>query len=167
MQQSSDSATITEVYEVPPSGGRVIEETQIVRTLTAEEDTFALGVIEYGGNLRKAYEEAFGLGARNPLAKARELLNRPEVAFRIRDITEVVQENALVSLGSHLMELADIRDLAKSQGALKVALNAEEARGRVAGFYIGKEGNSKGGSGKGGDNPMVMISISTSHDRNI
>ena len=161
--------TLTEVYEVSTSSGQVVDVAPAPQPLTAKEDMFALAVIEYGGNLRKAYEEAFGVGDSTPIAKARALLGRPEIALRIRDLTEAVQENALVSLGSHLVELADIRDLAKDQGQLKVALNAEEARGRVAGFYIGKEGGSasRNGSGAGNGNPMVMISIVTKQDANI
>jgi len=165
---STELAPVTEVYEVSASGGQVVDFAQSLPPLTAKEDMFALAVIEYGGNLRKAYEEAFGIGDTTPVAKARALMARPEVALRIRDITESVQQNALVSLGSHLVELADIRDLAKDQGQLKVALNAEEARGRVAGLYIGKEGaGAKGGSGAGAGNPMVMISITTHQDASI
>jgi hypothetical protein len=165
---TADLVPTTEICEVPASHGEVVDVAPPLPPLTAKEDMFALAVIEYGGNLRKAYEEAFGVGDTTPVAKARALIARPEIALRIRDITESVQENALVSLGSHLVELADIRDLAKYQGQLKVALNAEEARGRVAGLYIGKEGaGTKNGSGAGTSNPMVMISITTHQDANI
>lgn len=168
MTLEATAPAITEVYEVSTSSGQVVDVAPILPPLTSKEDMFALAVIEYGGNLRKAYEEAFGVGDTTPVAKARALLARPEIALRIRDLTEAVHENTLVSLGSHLVELADIRDLAKDQGQLKVALNAEEARGRVAGFYIGKEGNNaKGGSGAGNGNPMVMISITTHQDASI
>lgn len=168
MTIEATATALAEVYEVPTSSGQVVDVAPVLPQLTAQEDTFALAVIEYGGNLRRAYEEAFGIGDSTPVAKARALMARPEIALRIRDITESVQEGALVSLGSHLVELADIRDLAKAQGQLKVALNAEEARGRVAGFYIGKEGPAaKGGSGAGNGNPMVMISITTHQDASI
>lgn len=168
MTLEATATALTEVYEVPTSSGQVVDVAPPLPQLTVQEDTFALAVIEYGGNLRRAYEEAFGIGDSTPVAKARALMARPEIALRIRDITESVQENALVSLGSHLVELADIRDLAKTQGQLKVALNAEEARGRVAGFYIGKEGPAaKGGSGATNGNPMVMISITTHQDASI
>lgn len=183
----NDSVGTTEVYEVVPSGGEIVadvvtsavapgtaqapalpERAEDYPPLTAQQDMFCLAVIEYGGNIRKAYEEAFGVGASTPLARGRALLALPQVALRIRELTESVKEAALVSLGSHLTELADIRDLAKETGQLKTALDAETARGKVAGFYIGKEGTpAKGGTGAGVNNPMVLISISTRHDQNI
>lgn len=103
--------------------------------LTQNEDTFAMAVIEYGGNLAAAYCSAFGKDVSNPIAKARMLIARPEIAKRIEYLTELTQEHALISLGSHLQELATIRDLGKSSGQLKTALEAERARGVVAGFY--------------------------------
>jgi len=131
--------------------------------LTVDEDTFALAVVEYGGNLAKAWEAAFG-ESRTPGARARLMLARPEIQERIRQITASVQDNALISLGSHMVELAEIRDLAKAQGALKVALGAEQARGQVAGFYAGKAG---GPGGKSNDNPMVVVQINNQIDRDI
>jgi hypothetical protein len=160
----SDQA-LTEVREVPPSTGEVIDVAP--RPLTLDEDNFALSVIEYGGNLGKAYQAVFG-EVSNPTARARALLARPEIVLRIKDITESVADNALISLGSHLVELADIRDLAKNQGQLKVALNAEEARGKVAGFYVGKS-DSAPSPRKAGElgNPMILISVTTAQDHAI
>lgn len=155
--------SVTPVVEALPSVGEIIED----KPLSAQEDTFALGVIEYGGNLRQAYEYAFGVGVPNPTAKGRALLNDPRIAARIRDITEAVHDSALISLGGHLVELADIRDLAKYQGQLKVALSAEEARGRVVGYYIGKEGTVKNRGTAPGDNPMVVIQINNHNDASI
>jgi oxalate decarboxylase/phosphoglucose isomerase-like protein (cupin superfamily) len=116
--------------------------------LTNEEDTFCLGVIEFGGNLPAAWRAAFpDDSGHNAGAKARMMLSRPEVAKRIRQLTEVVEEHAYISLGSHLVELANIRDISKTAGQLKVALSAEMARGQVAGFYKKDEGPSdKGGA---------------------
>ena len=65
------------------------------------------------------------------------------------------------------MELADIRDLAKDQGNLKVALDSEVQRGKVAGFYVGKSDAALSRKSGELDNPMVIIQISTSHDQSI
>lgn len=124
-----------------------------VPTLTVEEDTFALAVIEYGGNLYAAIKAAFPECAA-PLAKARELLSRPEVAIRVKQISQVIDEHALISLGSHLNELAKIRDLAVTSGQLKTALGAEVQRGKVAGFYDAVDD----GGGRT-DNPGVVINM--------
>lgn len=134
------------------------ETTPALPALTSTEDTFALCVIEYGGNLGAAYRAAFGDNVSNPAAKARELLLRPEVAKRVMKLTEAVQESALISLGSHLTKLAEIRDLGITTGQLKVALSAERNRGEVAGFYqqAAKQGQ------KNPVNPSVTINIGSS-----
>jgi hypothetical protein len=154
-----------ELTEVPSSGGLVVENDVVVLpSLTSEEDTFCLAVVEYGGNLKFAYQATFGQNVANPAARARTLMARPEIVARTRELMGTITENALISIGSHLVELADIRDLAKATGQLKTALSAEEARGRVAGFYIGKDGaNSKHAPG----NTVVMVSVTTNHDQNI
>lgn len=126
-----------------------------LRPLTAEEDNFALAIIEYGGNLRQAYLSTFGENSKNPLAKARVLLARPEIAARVKGLTEAVADASLISLGSHLMELAEIRDLGKVTGQLKTALEAEKLRGMAVGLYNGKSGGAAGVQGVG--NPMVVV----------
>jgi hypothetical protein len=132
--------------------------------LTSDEDMFCLAVVEYGGNLKDAYKATFGNDVGNPAARARVLMTRPEIVLRVRELMTSVSEGALISLGSHLVELADIRDLAKATGQLKTALSAEEARGRVAGFYVGKEGSAPKG---GGGNTTIMVSVTTKHDASI
>lgn len=108
---------------------------EIVRQpLNPDEDSFCLAVIEFGGNLAAAYRAVYDDGSR-PIAKAQELISRPEIAVRIKELQQLTNEHALISLGSHMLELAQIRDLAKETGQLKVALSAETNRGKVAGFY--------------------------------
>jgi hypothetical protein len=114
--------------------------TSELALISTEEDTFCLAVIEHGGNLPAAYRSVFGPDAINPGTKARLLITRPEIAKRIQALTVAVEEHALVSLGSHLIKLAEIRDLAIHTDQLKVALAAEKSRGEVAGFYQGKAG---------------------------
>lgn len=121
--------------------------TSELALITQQEDTFCLAVIECGGNLPAAYRQAFGEDAGNPGARARELLTRPEIAKRVQALTMAVEEHALVSLGSHLIELATIRDMAKKTDNLKVALQAETKRGEAAGFYTGKAADPKAPAG--------------------
>lgn len=104
--------------------------------LTAEEDTFCLAVIEYGGNLGAAYRSAFGKKAHSqPAAKGRELINRPDIALRIKALADATQEHAMISLGSHFMQLARLRDIAVKTGDVRTGLAAEVKRGELAGFY--------------------------------
>lgn len=103
--------------------------------LTQAEDTFALAVVECGGHIASAYKMTFGEDSPFPVARGKELLTKPQVALRIKEITDKIQDASLISMGAHLYELADIRDLAKHSGQLKVALSAERARGEVSGLY--------------------------------
>jgi hypothetical protein len=129
--------------------------------LSRDEDTFALAVVEYGGNVGAAYRSVFGEDARNPGSKAREMLSRPEIAKRVAELQRAVSEDHLISLGAHLMKLAEIRDLAITLDQPKAALEAEKARGTVAGYYQGKEDPK--GSGQG---PSVHIHLGTSTPAN-
>lgn len=109
----------------------------IVVPLSADEDDFCLAVIEFGGNLGAAYRAIHGDVA-SPIAKAQRLISRPEIALRIKKIAEATQEHALISLGSHLLQLADLRDQSAKAGDLRTALAAEVKRGEVVGFYKDK-----------------------------
>lgn len=111
------------------------EVVDLTRILSPDEDNFALAVIEYGGNLRAAYVSVYGEHS-HPTAKAKELLALPHIAARVAELNATVRESAIISAESHLVELANIRDLAKATGSLKVALAAERSRGEVAGFYV-------------------------------
>ncbi len=159
-----------EVVPSVPSSGEVVatvEDSRPPVRLDPLEDMFCLAVIEYGGNLKEAYKSVFGQDVHQPNAKARALMCRPEIAGRILDLTTAVQDNALISLGSHLVELAEIRDLAKFSGQLKVALNAEESRGKAAGLYVGKGESSPVRGPADLVNPMVVINVGTPHDAGI
>jgi hypothetical protein len=103
--------------------------------LSSQEDNFCLGVIEYGGNIGAAYRAAFGIGITNPAARGKSLINRPDIALRIKQLAEAAQDHALISLGSHFMQLARIRDLAVNIGDMRTGLAAEVKRGELARFY--------------------------------
>jgi len=124
-----------EIIEMVPESAS--NPNKLVSVLSRDEDTFALAVIECGGNIGQAYRSVFG-DASNASAKGAELLRNPKVAERIAVLQESVRTINLVTMESHLMELSTIRDLAKAQGQLKVALGAEELRGKAAGYYAGK-----------------------------
>lgn len=116
---------------------------ELITLCSIDEDNFALAVIEYGGNVALAYKAVFGADVTAPKAKGYEMMSRPQVQARIDELRGCVQETALISMSCHMTELANIRDLAKNQGAVKVALEAEVQRGKVAGYYVGKDGNGK------------------------
>ncbi|MCG3771563.1 MAG: hypothetical protein JW384_02751 [Nitrosomonadaceae bacterium] len=131
--------------------------------LTQAEDTFALAVIECGGNINSAYKMTFGADSPFPLARGKELLSKPQIALRIKEITDKIQDASLISMGAHLYELADIRDLAKTSGQLKVALSAERARGEVVGLYDVFASGGKNNTGPAN----IQINLVSKFDVNI
>jgi len=129
--------------------------------LTAEQDMFALAVVEYSGNIAAAYR-VIDSQSFIPGAKGKAMLMLPQVALRVRDLTEKIQDSALISMGAHLNELANIRDLAKHVGDLKVALGAERCRGEVAGLYVKTVVND------GSNGPvMIQINVASKYDMSI
>lgn len=155
MSKVSDAIIVSEQVDDPVT-------TIDYPPLTEQEDTFALAVVEYGGNIASAYRATFGSDVSMPNARGRALLNNPAIALRIKSVMDSIEDASLVSLGAHLQELAEIRDLAKVTGQLKVALGAEQARGTVVGLY-----KDALGKGSGGNNTQVNITFASKHDGDI
>jgi phage terminase small subunit len=122
---------MTEIV-IPP------EESPLIEVLSSQEDSFCLAYIEYSGNVGKAFRSAYGDHCASPAARGRQLLLKPAIVARIRELSEANKEYTLMSLQDHLGELADIRDLAKGSGMYKVAMEAEVNRGKAAGLYTSK-----------------------------
>lgn len=139
-----------------------IVEKPALPPLTLEQDAFVLAMIECGGNLAAAYRMAFGENSTSPGAKAQALMTLPQVTARINELNACIKESTLVSIGMHLQELAVIRDMAKTQGQLKIALQSERARGEVSGLYNHFE---HGQRDKGPTN--IQINLVSRHDVNI
>lgn len=133
----------------------------VIPKCTEDEATFALAVIEANGNIAAAFRMAFGVDVDFPLAHGKEMLCRPQVALKIKELTDSIQDASLISVGAHLHELADIRDLAKSTGQLKTALAAERARGEAVGIYQKHDAQAKG---KGTGSVNIQINMASTHD---
>ena len=157
---------ITVVEPPPDSPLAVIAEAAKVEypPCTEEENTFALAVIECGGNIKAAYQMVYGVNAPMALSRGKELLARPQVALKIRDITDAIADSALISVGAHLHELAEIRDLAKASGQLKTALVAERTRGEAVGIYQ-KHDAAKNIKNQGNTN--IQINVASKYDVSI
>lgn len=139
------SESIAELVDpqVAPTAMTVVEAEELpLAPLSTDEDSFCLAMIECSGNVALAYKMAFGDGTRYASSKGKELLQQPNVQARIRELSAIVEDTTLFSLSTHLMELATIRDMAKLQGQLKVALQAERTRGEATGLYQQKPQNT-------------------------
>lgn len=132
--------------------------------LTQEEETFALAIIESGGNVPAAYRMAFGTEAPFPAARGKELLLKPAIVLKIKAINDAMDDSMLISVGAHLDSLAQIRDLAIATGQLKVALNAEKSRGEAVGIY---QRHDKGKGGGGTTAVQINLTMASKHDENI
>lgn len=139
------------------------EEVLQYPPLTLDEETFALAIIESSGNIAAAYKMTFGVESKFPLARGKELLTKPAIALKIKQITEAVQEASLISVGAHLDQLATIRDLSIVTGQLKTAYMAERSRGEAVGIYQKHDAKNKGG----GNNVQVNVVMASKHDENI
>lgn len=143
----------------------VAQVAELFPACTQDEETFALAVIETSGNIAAAYRMAFGPDLPMPLANGKAMLARPQVALKVREITDKVQDASLISVGAHLHELAEIRDIAKATGQIKTALAAERARGEAVGIYQKHDAIAKGKGSTGGVN--IMINMASKHDVDI
>jgi len=122
-----------------------LENGQIVTEdlLSVEEEEFVLAVVERGGNIGQAYRDVFTGSHVSATARAQDILRRPAVARRLAELRGTLHEAQLITLESHLVELADIRDIAKAMGQIKIALEAEKSRGTVIGLYQAKGENTQ------------------------
>lgn len=149
-----ESAPAAEVVEVlyPP--------------LSKLEDDFCLAVIEFEGNIGRAYRAVFGDEETLPAARGKEILAKPAAALRIKVITDAVGEAALISVGAHLDSLARIRDLSIAQGEMKTAYQAERSRGEAVGIYQKHDAKNKVGHG-GGNQVQINVVMASKHDASI
>lgn len=142
---------------------KVVEPAFEYPPCTQDEETFALAIIECSGNIAAAYKMTFGPESYMPLARGKALLALPQVALKIRAITDAVQDAALISVGAHLDQLAVIRDLSIVTGQLKTAYMAERSRGEAVGIYQKHDTGNKGG----GNNVQINVVMASKHDKNI
>jgi uncharacterized protein GlcG (DUF336 family) len=135
--------------------------TSVIQECDQDEATFALAVMECGGNIGAAYKMAFGPDIQFPIARGKDMLCRPQVALKIKELSDKIQDASLISIGAHLHELADIRDLAKATGQLKVALAAEVNRGEAVGIY---QRHELGNRNKTPGTVNIQINMASAHD---
>lgn len=170
VRSPGDIPLLSEVALQPTSSAEIVDispekntpEEPALPPLTPEQDLFALAMIECGGNVTAAARAVFGEDVKSPKARGTMLMSLPQVAARVADLSGSLREQVYISIGTHVQELAEIRDLAKAQGQLKVALQAERTRGEVTGLYDRFEHGSKD---KGPTN--IQINLVSKYDVNI
>jgi hypothetical protein len=86
-------------------------------------------------------DAAKAAGYQDPAVVGSRFLNGrdfPHVVARIRDLERDLADQHSVSYGSHISQLARIRDLAIAAGSYAPAVTAEKQRGMAAGLYISR-----------------------------
>jgi hypothetical protein len=108
-----------------------------VAGLSAEDEAFALAVVATGGNITAAYAATFGGSEKSDRVRDRavEKIGNPAVMLRVRQLQSTLEAEALITLGSHLAVLAEIRDAAMSVNRYQEAIAAETRRGEAMGYY--------------------------------
>lgn len=107
--------------------------------LTPKREAFAAGLAQ-GLSQSEAYRRAFPKSQAWKDAtvwrKASLLAAVGEVKARLAEIQAAAAERCLVTLETHVAELARLRQKAEDEGQLAAAIKAEELRGKVCGLYV-------------------------------
>jgi len=110
------------------------------KVLTEQQMKFATLLVTNEGRKSPtecAIEAGYAEGSAH--VRASELRNPrkfPLVVKYIDEIRSELQEKYRIDYGSHITELARLREEAREKGAWSAATNAEVARGKAAGLYI-------------------------------
>jgi phage terminase small subunit len=112
----------------------------VPKRLTEQQIKFANILVSEEGR-KTATQCAIEAGyAKESARQAASILQNPKkyplVVQYIGELREELQKKYDVTFGSHVTELAKLRDEAREKKAWSAAVNAEVARGKAAGLYI-------------------------------
>lgn len=105
--------------------------------LTPKQENFCQEYIQ-GGNAAEAYRRAYDAENMKPetvFNSAYKLMEHAGVKARIQELRSEAAKAAMVTLESHLADLARLRDLAEGDGQFSAAITAEISRGKAVGLY--------------------------------
>lgn len=109
--------------------------------LTQAQENFARLYVELG-NAAEAYRQAYPKSQKwqdqSVWAKASAALKADKVSIRVSKLRQEAQAKTIITLESHLNELELLREMAKEQGNINAAIQAEVSRGKAKGLYVTK-----------------------------
>lgn len=111
--------------------------------MTARQQRFVAEYIKDGNATQAAIRAGFSKKAARQ--QGARMLSYASVCDAIATARKPVIEEAQVTLEGHLKMLATLRDSALKAGQHGPAVKAEEARGKVAGFYVERHAGPTGG----------------------
>jgi phage terminase small subunit len=111
--------------------------------LTAKQEKFCEEVAS-GKTQSDAYRVAYNasnMADETINSKASILMTKGNIRARMEEIRTPAVEAAQLTLETHLRDLYELRELAKKDMKWSAAIQAEIARGKVAGLHITKPGD--------------------------
>ena len=112
-----------------------------MKKLTQAQENFARLYVELG-NAAEAYRQAYPKSQKwqdqSVWAKASAALKADKVSIRVSKLRQEAQAKTIITLESHLNELELLREMAKEQGNINAAIQAEVSRGKAKGLYVTK-----------------------------
>ena len=117
------------------------EDRRLKQKLTPKQMLFVTNYVQSTLTGKMSASEAArkaGYSETRARQTAHELLNpkiNPYIVEAINEMKQDLYETSGVSMASHLTALKEMRDEARDNNHYSAAINAEVARGRVAGFY--------------------------------
>jgi phage terminase small subunit len=105
--------------------------------LTPKQEAFVRVYLETG-NATAAYRQAYDCSTMKNTSiwrEAKAMLDHPKITLRLEELQKPAAHRAMITLASHLEELARLRDRAVQAGQYGAAVAAEQHRGKAAGFY--------------------------------
>jgi len=117
------------------------EDRRLKQKLTPKQMLFVTNYVQSTLTGKMSASEAArkaGYSQTRARQTAHELLNpkiNPYIVEAINEMKQDLYETSGVSMASHLTALKEMRDEARDNNHYSAAINAEVARGRVAGFY--------------------------------
>ena len=106
-------------------------------SLTPKQQAFVHALIE-GKNASDAYRAAYDsskMADRTIWAEASRLRAHPKVSAWLRHYQRMGMDEARITIGEHLAELARGREVAYALGQASAGIQAEHYRGKAAGLY--------------------------------
>ena len=113
-------------------------EKILSKKFTPKQEKFAQNVAK--GMKKKEAAKKAGYSEKNAARAGTMLTSKanPVVQKRIHQLQTKAADKASLSLGTHLVDLKEIRDGAMRNGAWSAAVTAEVARGKAAGLYVNR-----------------------------
>lgn len=135
--------------------------------LTAKQEAFCVAYVACN-NASEAYRQTYGVSQTSKPETVRnnayKVLCRPEVEARVAELRAQAARAGLVTLESHLADLARLRDLAEQDGQLSAAITAEISRGKAVGLYTDKvKQEISGPNGGAVQNEIVVRFVEADH----